>query len=106
LRANFYLPQPENGRALRWWGLVVTLLALALSVLALAQVMTTGQGLIYWSARTPYGPFGPYVSANDYCGLMEMLIPVSAGYILSGSSQSATVLLWLAVGVALATICH
>jgi O-antigen ligase len=97
--------QPENGSALRWWGLVVTLLAFGLSVLALAQVMTTGKGLIYWSIATPFGPFGPYVSANDYCGLMEMLIPITAGYVLSGSSRKVSrLLMWLVVGVALATI--
>ena len=96
---------PENGRPLRWWGLTATLLALGLSVLALAQAMTTGQGLIYWSVPTTFGPFGPYVSANDYSGLMEMLIPVTAGYILSGSSRKVPrLLLWLIVGIALASI--
>jgi len=105
LAGQLLFTQPENGRALRWWGLVVTLLAFGLSVLALAQVMTTGKGLIYWSVTTPFGPFGPYVSANDYCGLMEMLIPVTAGYILSGASRKLPrLLLWLVVGVALATI--
>ena len=85
LAGQLLFMQPENGRVLKWWGLVVTILALGLSVLALAQVMTTGKGLIYWSVATPFGPFGPYVSANDYCGLMEMLIPIAAGYVLSGS---------------------
>jgi O-antigen ligase len=105
LAGQLLFTQPENGRALRLWGLVVTLLALAMSVLALAQIMTTGQGMIYWSVPTNYGPFGPYVSPNDYCGLMEMLIPVSAGYILSGSSPKVPRwLLWVLLGVALATI--
>jgi O-antigen ligase len=93
------------GRPMRRVGLLVTLLVLGLSVLALAQVMTTGHGLIYWSIHTPFGPFGPYVSANDYCGLMELLIPVAAGYILTGASPRVPrVLLWLAVGVALASV--
>jgi len=105
LAGQLLFTQPESGRAIRRWGLVVTLLAFGLSVLALAQVMTTGKGLIYWSIATPFGPFGPYVSANDYCGLMEMLIPVTAGYVLSGSSRKVPrLLLWLVVGVALATI--
>ncbi len=106
LAGQLLFTQPENGRALKWWGLVVTMLALGLSVLALAQVMTTGQGLIYWSVATPFGPFGPYVSANDYCGLMEMLIPIAAGYVLSGYSRKVPrLLLWLVVGVALASDC-
>ena len=105
LAGQLLFMQPENGRVLKWWGLVVTILALGLSVLALAQVMTTGKGLIYWSVATPFGPFGPYVSANDYCGLMEMLIPIAAGYVLSGYSRKVPrLLLWLVVGVALATI--
>jgi O-antigen ligase len=84
---------------------LVTGLTFALSVLALAQLMTTGHGMIYWSIPTHFGPFGPYISANDYCGLMEILIPISAGYILSGSSpQVPRPLLWLIVGIGLATI--
>ncbi len=94
-----------SGRYLKWWGLVATLLVFGLSSLALAQMMTTGHGLIYWSVRTRFGPFGPYVSPNDYCGLMEMLIPVTAGYILSGASPRVPrMLLWLGVGVGLASI--
>ncbi len=105
LAGQLLFTQPENGRALRLWGLVVTLLALAMSVLALAQIMTTGQGMIYWSVPTNYGPFGPYVSPNDYCGLMEMLIPIAVGYILSGSSPWVPrPVLWLGVGVGLASI--
>ena len=97
--------QSENGRSFKRWGMVVTLLAFGLSVLALAQVMTTGHGLIYWSVRTHFGPFGPYVSPNDYCGLMEMLIPIAVGYILSGSSPWVPrPVLWLGVGVGLASI--
>ncbi len=94
-----------SGRYVKWWGLIVTVMVIGLSVLALAQIMTTGHGLIYWSVRTRFGPFGPYVSPNDYCGLMEMLIPAAAGYILSGSSpQVPRMLLWLGVGVGLASI--
>ena len=31
--------QPENGRALEWFGLIVTLLAISLCILALAQIL-------------------------------------------------------------------
>ena len=97
--------EPGSGRQVRRFGLVVIVLAFSISVLALAQVMTTGHGLIYWTVRTNFGPFGPYVSANDYCGLLEMLIPISVGYVLSGASRRVpSIVLWLAVGVALASV--
>ncbi len=97
--------EPGSGRLVRRFGLVVLVLAFAISVLALAQVMTSGHGLIYWTVRTPFGPYGPYVSANDYCGLLEMLIPIAVGYVLSGSArQVPRIILWLAVGVALASV--
>jgi O-antigen ligase len=95
----------RDGSGLKRWGGLALLLGFALSVLALAQMMTTGHGLIYWSLRTPFGPFGPYVSSNDYSGLLEMLIPVSVGYILSGAAPRVPrPLLWLAVGVALGSV--
>jgi O-antigen ligase len=97
--------QADNGRSLKWWGAVATLLAFGLSVLALAQLMTTGHGVIYWTVATHFGPFGPYVSPNDYCGMMEMLIPVAVGYILSGASPWVPrIVLWLGVVVGLASI--
>ena len=99
-----FMPR-KSSRGIKRFGLVVTVLVIGVSVLALAQVMTTGHGLIYWSVRTEFGPFGPYVSANDYCGLLEMLIPISVGYILSGSSTKVpAVVLWSGVGVALVSI--
>lgn len=95
----------EKSRVLNWFGLIVTLLAFGLTALALAQVMTSSHGLIYWSIPTSFGPYGPYVSYNDYCGLMEMLIPIAVGYILSGSSaKPVRMLLWLGVGIALASV--
>ena len=105
LAGQLLFNESGSGRTMKRWGLLVLLLALGLSVLALAQVMTTGHGLIYWSIRTPFGPFGPYVSANDYSGLLEMLIPVAVGLVLSGSYHRVPrVLLWMAVGVALASV--
>jgi O-antigen ligase len=105
LAGQLLCPQPTNRRPLRRWGVMVSLLAAGLSVLALAQIMTSSRGLIYWTVKTTYGPYGPYVSYNDYCGIMEMLIPVSVGYILSQSaSKLSRMILWLAVGVDLASI--
>ncbi len=63
-------------------GLVVTLYAFALGLLAVLQFFSS-HNLIYWSVRSPGWTFGPYVNHNDYAGLMEMLVPVAAGYALS-----------------------
>jgi O-antigen ligase len=105
LAGQLLFSRSQDGRFLEWFGLMVTVLMFSLSVLAIAQVMTTGHGLIYWTVSTAFGPFGPYVSANDYCGLLEMLIPISVGYILSGYSPKVPRLaVWLAVGVALASV--
>ena len=105
LAGQLLCPQPTNRRSLKKWGLLVCYLAIGLSVLAQAQVMTSGHGLVYWTVKTTYGPYGPYVSYNNYCGIMEMLIPISVGYILSQSSPPlARALLWLGVGIALASV--
>jgi O-antigen ligase len=80
--------QPENGRALEGLGLIVTLLAFSLCILGLAQMFWgVGPRVIYWTFPVGGWPFGPYVNHNNYAGLMEMLLPISAGYILSRSSN-------------------
>jgi O-antigen ligase len=97
--------QPENGRALGRLGLVVLLLAFALSVLALAQFFTSPH-VIYWRVKPAVGwVFGPYVNHNHYGGLMEMLIPISAAYLLSRPSHTLSrLLLWVAVILALISV--
>lgn len=98
--------RPENGRAMRYFGLAVTGLAFAVSVLALAQFFfAKDYHQIYWSIKVTAWPFGPYVNHNDYGGLMEMLIPISAGYLLSRSDQSLSrYLLWGVVIIALISV--
>ncbi len=63
-------------------GLVITLYAFALGLFAILQFFSS-HNLIYWSVRSQGWTFGPYVNHNDYAGLMEMLIPITAGYVLS-----------------------
>jgi O-antigen ligase len=104
--AGQLLTSPDNGRALEWLGLIVTLLAFALCILALAQ-MSWGGGarLIYWTFPVSVWPFGPYVNHNDYAGLMEMLLPISVAYILSRSANaSLRFLLWCGVGLVIISI--
>ncbi len=96
----------ENGRALGRFGLLVTILALAVSVLAWAQFFYgEDKHLVYWSIKTAGWPFGPYVNHNNYGGLMEMLIPISVGYILTRSHQSLSrFILWGVLIVALVSV--
>jgi O-antigen ligase len=70
--------------AWRKFGLAVTLFAFALALFAILQFFSS-HGLIYWVVRPQWGGdvFGPYVNHNHYAGLMEMLIPIAAGYVLS-----------------------
>jgi O-antigen ligase len=94
--------QRENRRALGRLGLVVLLLAFALSVLALTQFFTSPHA-IYRQLRPTVGwVFGLYVNHNHYGGLMVMLIPVSVGYVASRASHTLSrLLLWVAVILAL-----
>jgi len=97
---------PENGGALEWFGLIATLLAFALCLLALAQILwSAGPRVIYWTFPAQGSPLGPYVNHNDYAGLMEMLLPISVGYILSRSSFSILRLLfWIGVVMVITSI--
>jgi O-antigen ligase len=104
--AGQLLTQPDNGKALESLGLIATLLAFALCILALAQ-MSWGGGAraIYWAFPAPVWPFGPYVNHNDYAGLMEMLLPISVAYILSRSSNPILrSLLWCGVALVITSI--
>jgi len=98
--------EPESRRVLGRFGLVATLLALAVSALALAQFFfTQNTHLMYWSVPVPTRPFGPYINPNNYGGLMELLIPLSVGYVLSQSSHwLSRLLLWGAVIAALVSV--
>jgi O-antigen ligase len=97
--------QPENGRALEWLGLIVTLLAFALCILGLAQMLWSQWRVIYWTFHVEGAPFGPYVNHNNYAGLMEMLLPISVAYILSRSSHSILrFLLWSGVILVIVSI--
>ena len=64
------------------FGLVVTLYAFSMSLFAIIQFFSS-HGLIYWKVKTQGSTFGPYVNHDDYAGLLEMLIPIAAVYVLS-----------------------
>jgi O-antigen ligase len=66
----------------RTFGLTVVLYAFSLALFAVLQFFSS-KGLIYWVVKPGGWTFGPYVNHNHYAGLMEMLIPIGAGYVLS-----------------------
>ena len=68
--------QSENGKSLVWFGLISSVLALALCLLGYAQMFWSQQRVIYWTFHVEGAPFGPYVNHNNYVGLMEMLLPL------------------------------
>jgi O-antigen ligase len=62
-------------------GLALTLYTFALGVFATLQFLSS-HNLIYWIVPSPGYTFGPYVNHNHYAGLMEMLLPLSAAFVL------------------------
>jgi O-antigen ligase len=88
-------------------GLTVTLFAFALALFAILQFFSSG-GTVYWAVKPPrWGGyvFGPYINHNHYAGLMEMLIPIAAAFVLScRESQSWRTLLRFSVLVAVAAL--
>jgi O-antigen ligase len=67
----------------------VALYSFGLAVFAILQFFSSN-GLLYWTVRPRWGGwiFGPYVNHNHYAGLMEMLIPISAAWVISETSGS------------------
>ncbi len=85
---------------------IALIYAFLLSLFAIVQFFSS-PGLIYWSVKPRWGGwvFGPYVNHNHYAGLMELLIPVGAGYVLSRpKDHPARALLAFAVLVPVASV--
>jgi len=60
---------------------------------------------ILWVGHDLATPFGPYVDRDHYAGLMEMVIPVSASYVLSRRQRDPlNGLLWFAVLVPIVSL--
>ena len=86
------------------FGLGITLYAFAVGLFAILQFFTS-RNLIYWTVQSKGWTFGPYVNRNDYAGLMEMLIPIAAAYVLSRPREDPQrVLLAFSLCVPLASV--
>ena len=94
-----------NRAGWRTWGLIVLAYSFCIAMYAIIQYFAS-PGQIYWRI-VPHSEswiFGPYVNHNHYAGLMEMLIPVSAGYVLSRRRHQLTPLLVFAVLVPVSSV--
>jgi len=76
--------QDSSPRDLRRLGFTISVFACGLALFGTLQFFAS-PGTIYGVVRPRWGGwiFGPYVNHNHYAGLMEMLIPVALGYVLS-----------------------
>ena len=87
---------------------LVTSRRVGIAVLAFGSIFSFLSILqFFWNPSTIIGvghdvgsPFGPYVDRDHYAGLMEMIIPISAAFILSRPKRDPLKgLLWFAVMV-------
>jgi len=96
------LAETTPNRQWRGFGLTVCVYALGMASFAVLQFFSSFDQ-IYWSVKPLPGAyvFGPYVNHNHYAGLMEMIIPILAGFVISRrKTPSLTRLLVVAVPVA------
>jgi O-antigen ligase len=80
----FLTGQILSGRSEAAWiglGAGLTLYLFLLSLFAILQFFSSS-GMLYWSVKAATG-FGPYVNRDHYAGLMEMIVPLAAGYLLA-----------------------
>jgi O-antigen ligase len=84
-------------KVLRRFGLTVWLWSFLLGLYSILQ-FASSRGMIFWTVQSPNLPFGPYINRNHYAGLMEMLIPIAAGYVIS-MRQSLIVQMAMGLGL-------
>jgi O-antigen ligase len=78
-------------------GIAVLVFGFLFSFLSMLQFLWN-PGRILWVNHDLGSPFGPYVDHDHYAGLMEMVIPVSAAYVLSRPKRDPlNNVLWFAV---------
>lgn len=81
----FVVIQLFAGAAVETWrrvGVAVLAFGSIFSFLSILQFLWNPTRIV-WIDHNLGGPFGPYVDRDHYAGLMEMVIPVSASFVLS-----------------------
>ncbi|MGO8788162.1 MAG: O-antigen ligase family protein [Terriglobia bacterium] len=85
-------------------GIAVLAFGFAFSFLSILQFFWN-PARILWVGHDVGSPFGPYVDRDHYAGLMELVIPISATYVLSRPKRDPlNGLLWFAVLVPLVSL--
>ena len=88
----------------RRMGIAVMVFGFIFSFLSILQFLWN-PSRIFWLGHDLGSPFGPYVDRDHYAGLMEMIVPISAAYVISRPKREAlNGLLWFAVLVPLVSL--
>jgi O-antigen ligase len=90
----FFDSQVETWRRV---GIAVLAFGFIFSFLSILQFLWNSSRIV-WVGHDLAGPFGPYVDRDHYAGLMELVIPISAAYVLSRTKRDPlNGILWFAV---------
>jgi len=105
----FLVSQLFSASSKREWnalGLAVAIYTSSLALFAILQFFSDPVQ-IYWSIQPSQGGyiFGPYVNHNHYAGLMEMLIPLTGGFLLPlARTRERTVLIGFGLIIAVVSV--
>ena len=92
---QLFWDSPE--KAWRRVGFAVLVFGFLFSFLAILQFLWNPARIV-WLGRDVGSPFGPYIDRDHYAGLMEMIGPFAAGYVLSRPRRDPlNGVLWAAV---------
>lgn len=81
---------------------MIIILGVLISIMAIVQKYTY-QGRVFWFDRPDSAPaaFGPFANRNNFCGYVNMIVPLSLGYILYSRSRVKKILyavsIWIMV---------
>jgi O-antigen ligase len=85
-------------------GIAVLIFGFIFSFLSILQFLRNPTRII-WVTQDIGTPFGSYVDRDHYAGLMELIIPLSASYVLSRTKRDPlNIVLWFAVLVSVVSL--
>ena len=89
--ANYFRTREQVDRIVR----LIMAMGFVLAVFAIVQHFT-GNGKLYWIRELTHGGmlFGPYVNRNHFAGYMEMVIPLTLGYVVANKRSQSDVTNW------------
>jgi hypothetical protein len=89
--ANHFRTREQVDRLVR----VIMAMGFLLAIFGIVQYFTWN-GKLYWVRELTQGgnPFGPYVNRNHFAGYMEMVVPLTLGYVVSSTRSQFNVTSW------------